>query len=90
MPGVSRVGVDSAGGVIVGNLAPTVFVNGATVAVKGAAVESHPPVPPHTGAPVMVGSSGTVYAHGIPICRAGDAASCGHTASGSGDVIANS
>lgn len=90
MPGASRVGVDTAGGVIVGNLAPTVFVNGAPVAVKGAAVEPHPPTPPHTTAPVMVGSSATVYANGILICRAGDSASCGHTASGSADVFANS
>lgn len=90
MPGVSRVGLDSAGGVITGNLAPTVFVNGAPVAVLGAAVESHPPVPPHTTSPVMVGSSATVYASGILVCRAGDAASCGHTASGSADVFANS
>ena len=28
MPGISRVGVDVAGGVVTGNLAPTVFVNG--------------------------------------------------------------
>lgn len=87
MPGISRVGADSAGGVIVGNLAPTVFANGAPVAVKGAAVESHPPVPPHTTSPVMVGSSAKVYASGILVCRAGDAASCGHTASGSVNVF---
>jgi len=36
----------------------------------------------------MVGGSGTVFANGIPVSRAGDAASCGHPASGSGDVIA--
>lgn len=89
MPGVSRVGVDSAGGLIVGNLAPTVFVNGAPVAVQGAAVQSHPPIPPHVGAPVMVGCSGTVFAHSIGVCRLGDAASCGHPATGSGDVFAN-
>lgn len=88
MPGVSRVGVDAAGGTIVGNLAPTVFVNGAPVVVLGAAVEPHAPfVPPHL-APVMVGSSGTVFASGIAVCRAGDAASCGHAASGAGDVFA--
>lgn len=88
MPGISRVGVDTAGGTITGNLAPTVFVNGAPIAVQGADVESHAPAPPHVGAPVMVGASGTVFAHGIPVCRAGDAASCGHTANGSGNVFA--
>lgn len=86
MPGISRVGVDKAGGTIVGNLAPTVFANGAPVAVKGAAVSGHGRSP-HSG-PVMSGSSGTVKANGILVCRAGDAATCGHAASGSGNVIA--
>lgn len=86
MPGVSRVGVDAAGGTIVGNLAPTVFVNGAPVAVLGAAVAGHG-VAPHA-APVMAQASSTVYANGIAICRAGDAASCGHVASGSSNVFA--
>lgn len=88
MPGVSRVGVDSAGGTIIGNLAPTVFVNGAPIVVRGAAVTPHPPVPPHTTGPVMVGCSSTVFACGIPVVRAGDAASCGHVATGSSNVSA--
>lgn len=88
MPGISRVGVDTAGGTIVGNLAPTVFVNGAPIVVQGADVESHPPFPPHTGQPVMVGHSSTVFACGIPVVRQGDAASCGHPATGSGSVFA--
>ena len=86
MPGVSRVGVDSAGGTIIGNLVPSVTVNGAPIAVMGAAVAGHG-LPPHAS-PVMVGHSGTVTAGGIPICRAGDAASCGHPASGSSNVSA--
>lgn len=89
MPGISRVGVDAAGGTIVGNLAPTVFVNGAPIVVKGAAVTPHPVNPPHSTDPVMVGCSATVFANGIAVVRAGDAASCGHTASGSSDVFAN-
>jgi len=88
MPGVSRVGVDAAGGTIVGNLAPTVFVNGSPAVVLGAAAVPHPPfIPPHVAA-VMAGASGSVFANGIAVCRAGDAASCGHAASGSGDVAA--
>lgn len=86
MPGISRVNVDVAGGTIVGNLAPTVLVNGAPIAVRGAQVSGHGRNP-HNG-PVMVGASGTVFANGIPVCREGDAASCGHTASGSGTVSA--
>ena len=87
MPGASRVGVDAAGGTIVGNLAPTVKVNNVPVAVKGAAVSGHGRGS-HRG-PVMAGASGNVFANNIPICRAGDAASCGHPASGSGDVVVN-
>lgn len=86
MPGISRVGVDTAGGTIVGNLAPTVFVNGAPIAVQGAAVAGHGE-PPHS-APVMVGHSATVFACGIPVCRQGDEASCGHPATGSTNVFA--
>ena len=41
MQGVSRVGADAAGGTIVGNLAPTVFVNGKPIAVKGALLFNH-------------------------------------------------
>jgi uncharacterized Zn-binding protein involved in type VI secretion len=86
MAGVSRVGVDNAGGTIVGNLAPTVKVNGSPVAVQGAQVSGHGRGS-HSN-PVMQGHSGTVKANGIPICRAGDPASCGHPATGSGDVKA--
>ncbi len=86
MPGVSRVGVDSAGGTITGNLAPSVLVNGSPVACVGASVAAHGNSP--HAAPVMSGSSGTVLAEGTAVCRAGDAASCGHTASGSSNVSA--
>jgi uncharacterized Zn-binding protein involved in type VI secretion len=86
MPGVSRIGVDTAGGTIVGNLAPTVYVNDVPIVVKGADIEGH-----GRGShsrPVMDGSSSTVYANNILICRADDAATCGHVATGSGNVIA--
>jgi len=86
MPGVSRVGVDSAGGTITGPGVPSVIVNGAPISIKGDAVAGHG-IGPHAG-PVMVGSSGTVFAGGIGIVRAGDAASCGDIATGSSDVIA--
>lgn len=86
MPGIARVGVDTAGGLIVGNLAPTVFANGAPVAVIGAEVAPHGD-PPHDTATMVEGSS-TVFAQGIGVCRAGDAASCGDTATGSADTFA--
>jgi uncharacterized Zn-binding protein involved in type VI secretion len=85
MPGVSRVNADTAAGTIVGNLAPTVFVNGNPIAVKGADVSGHGRGSHRS--PVMDGSSSTVYANGILICREGDAATCGHPATGSGNVF---
>lgn len=87
MPGVSRVNTDSAGGLIVGNLAPTVFVNGSPIAVKGASILAHGD-PPHSPSPVMIGASSSVFAQGVAVCRAGDGASCGHAAGGSGNVNA--
>ncbi len=79
--------MDAAGGTVVGNLAPTVRVNGAPVVVQGAAVTSHGNAP-HNAA-TMAGHSATVRANGILVCRAGDAATCGHTlAPGSSNVRA--
>ena len=86
MPGISRVGVDSAGGTITGNLAPTVFVNGSPIAVLNASVAGHG-TGAHAG-PTMSASSSTVKANGIGVCRADDAASCGDAASGSSNVSA--
>ena len=85
MPGVSRVSQDGAGGTITGVMAGSVYVNGTNVVCQGAAVQNHGTAPHN--APVMVGHSGTVYAGGIAICRAGDAASCSHSATGSNDVF---
>lgn len=86
MPGVARVNVDVAGGLITGNLAPTVFVNGSPIAVFGAQVQGHGGGP-HS-APTMNEASSTVFANGIPVCRAGDAATCGDQTTGSENVNA--
>lgn len=86
MPGVARVGVDAAGGTILGGGNSHVYCNGALVAVLGDGVAGHG-IPPHA-APVMASASSTVFINGIPICREGDVASCGHPASGSGDTFA--
>lgn len=87
MSGISRVGVDTAGGTINGGGQSTVYCNGSLVAVIGDAVAGHGPFA-HAG-PTMVEGSSTVFAEGIGICRAGDAASCGDTATGSSDSFAN-
>ena len=54
MPAQTRVGVNQAGGVIVGPGAGTVKAEGARVSLKGDKVAAHGK-PPHAG-PVMVGS----------------------------------
>jgi len=86
MSGVSRVGLDYAGGMIQSGSNSTVRVNGAPIAVLGSPVQGHGDSPHNR--PTMKTSSGTVRASGIGVCRAGDMASCGHAASGSGDVRA--
>lgn len=87
MTGAARVNIDTAGGTIIGNLAPTIFVNGVPVAVLGANVAGHGD-PPHA-APVMVQASPNVFANNIAVCREGDQASCGHSATGSSNVFIN-
>ena len=86
MGGAVRKGTDSAGGTIAGG-SGDVIVNGQPLARVGDAVSGHGD-PPHAG-PTMSSGSGDVICNGIPACRAGDTATCGHAASGSGDVIIN-
>lgn len=87
MSGASRVGTDSAGAIISGPGVSSVKVNGSTISVLGDNVTPHnPDDTPHKNGPVMVSASSTVFANGIPVVRAGDSASCGHSASGSGNV----
>ena len=85
MPGVARVGVDTAGGTQLGGGQSWVTIDGAAVVLVGDDVASHVPcpVPASHCAATMVGGSDWVTIDGIPICRAGDAASCGHTSTGS-------
>jgi len=58
--GASRVGIDSAGGIITGPGCPTVLVNGAPISLNGDAVTGHD-LPPHN-APTMTGGSNNVFA----------------------------
>ena len=87
MPGIARVGLDTAGGTILGGGQSTVYVNNQLVAVIGDAVAGHG-IGPHAG-PTMVEGSLDVFAENIGVCRAGDAASCGDVATGSSDTLAN-
>lgn len=86
MPGVARIGADSAGGPHTVSLQSTVLVNGLPAQTLGGSVAGHGKNE-HSG-PIMVTASSTVYAQGIPVCRQGDLASCGHSSTGSGNVTA--
>lgn len=82
MPGICRDN-DSAGGDLIPSQS-TVYANGELVIVDGDDVEGHG-IPPHA-APTMVAGSNNVFVGGVAVCNAGDLATCGHAASGSGDV----
>ena len=84
MAGASRVGTDTAGGSITGPGDSTVLVNGDPISIIGDSVASHGSGS-HASATMTSGSS-TVFVGGVGVVRAGDAASCGHTATGSGNV----
>ena len=87
MTGVSRIGIDTAGSTILGPGGFNVKVNGFPCSTLGDDVAAHGPPIPHNSAK-MVTASQTVFANGKPVVRAGDLASCGHTATGSHNVFA--
>ena len=80
----SRVGLDTAGGVITGGGQSFVTIGGLNWAIVGDAVADHA----HTGATMAQGSA-LVRINGIAVCRAGDLATCGDPATGSGFVSAD-
>ena len=84
MPGIALVGVDAAGGVQLGLQVPWFRVNGQPVAVQGDNVAPHPPAPPHSSGPVMAEGSPAFRVGGIPVCREGHLATCGHATTGRG------
>lgn len=81
MPGIARISQDTAGGTILGGGQSFARVEGTLWAVLGDAVAPHGPGI-HAG-PVMAQGSAFVRINGIPACRAGHMASCGHGATGS-------
>lgn len=83
---VGRMG-NSAGGFLFGPLVPNVFVNGRPIALIGTPITPHGK-PPHNAA-VMITGSPNVFAGFIPVCRAGDIASCGDVLVSNSNVLAN-
>lgn len=84
MHGIARINQDTAGGTIVGALQDFVTVEGTLWAVLGDPVAPHGPSV-HAG-PVMAEGSSFVRINGIPVCREGHLATCGHAATGSASM----
>jgi len=87
MSGIARVGVDTAGGTQLQGANTTVFVNGVPAQVLNGPVAGHDD-DEHDEEPTMVSASSSVFFQGMPVCRMGDNASCGHTSTGSSNVFA--
>lgn len=81
MPGITRVNLDSAGGLVTSSPQTFVRVEGELAAVAGAAIAPHGG-PPHAVATLPTGSS-FLSINGIPVVLAGMTATCGHVPSGS-------
>ena len=82
MGGIAVQGLDQAGGAQLAGGQDFVRVNGALVVLLGDPVTPHgPPIPPHT-APVMAEGCAWLTINGVPVCREGHAANCGHVTTG--------
>lgn len=84
MSGASRLGLDSAGGLVLTG-SDNVFINGSPSARIGDTIEGHGNGE-HSN-PVIVTGSSTVFVNGIPMSKAGDVASCGDALTGSDNVF---
>ena len=82
--GAVRAFRDTAGHVIIGGK-HSVRVNNMPIAVSGNRVLPHGRR--RHAWPWIVQGSSTVRAEGMPVCRQGDVASCGHRATGSTTVF---
>ena len=86
MPGATRKTVDSAGAELISASDNVLTNNRGQVRVgdevKGHGIGSH-------GSPKMAEGSKNVFVNNIAACKAGDAATCGHKATGSTNVFIN-
>ena len=87
MTGVARTAQDRTGGLIIGVLAPNVYVENTPIVVQGAQIT--PYGDDCKAAPITGTGSSTVFANGLPVNRAGDTDICGTPISpGAGSVFA--
>lgn len=79
---VGRVGVDQAGGVIIGPGVPTVIVNSSPITIETDSVTPHGSNPPHSSSPKLTPGGGDPVVLAGPatkqVFRKGDLATCGH------------
>lgn len=80
--GIAVVGKDSAGGSQLGGGQDSWFVEGAIIVLKGDPVKGHGKSP--HASPSMSEGSGWFTIDGVPVCREGHSASCGHKSTGRG------
>lgn len=74
--------LDIAGGrPLAGQTVPST-VEGQIIVCLGDPVEAHPSGPPHEPDPVMADRSSRFHIDGVPACREGHLASCGHATTG--------
>lgn len=84
--GITRTFIDSAGGTIIGPGVNNVLANGFPVSVMGDAVSGHGENQ-HSASSMLIGGPRKVLAGGRQVIRQGDPATCGHTSTGSGNVL---
>jgi uncharacterized Zn-binding protein involved in type VI secretion len=82
MGGVAVKTLDAAGGLQLAGHAPWFVVEGQMVVCQLDPVTSHPPEPPHIGSPFMVEGLPWFIVDGLPLCREGHLANCGHATTG--------
>lgn len=83
MSGIAVRSLDAAGGAQLAGGQSWFMVEGEPAVLLGDPVTPHGP-PPHSPAPVMAEGSDWMTIDGVPVCRAGHLASCGHASSGRG------
>lgn len=82
MPGIAVASLDSAGGAQLAGGQDWFRVESELVVLLGDPVTPHAPfIPLHTS-PVMAAGSDWMTIDGVPVCRAGHTANCGHASTG--------
>jgi uncharacterized Zn-binding protein involved in type VI secretion len=82
MAGITVKDLDAAGGTQLAGGQGFVTVAGHLVVLLGDPVEPHPIGPPHDTNPVMAEGCDWLTIDGIPVCREGHKANCGHATTG--------